>query len=467
MSARIPKVSVCMPTYNHGSYIEDALGSVLCQSRQDFEIIVYDDASTDSTSEVVDRFTDPRIRHFHNVRNAGIAATRNACLDMARGEYIAWLDSDDRYHQEMLAQQSAILDRSPRVGLVHAAFEVIDDVGRRLPDWKFPFANDCIEAGHEAFRELVLLNYVTAPTVMVRRECYERVGKYSSNLGNSGEDWDMWLRIAAAYDIAYNANALAQYRQHANNNSTTSYQSGEQLRHDSTVIKHVFGGSVEGIENAGLLHRRARAALAAKELLYAGDVYTRGKRGVAFWTTLRTIRLMPPLLLCRPYLLLLVALLFNREYGVYRQSKMLLGVMAQALLGTRFGDRLEQLAGVDAEWEHTLYSIARTVQRIVSSRALVAVIDKCDPTLMSLSRRKGWHFPDRRLLPHGYPSTDDGVITHLQRLHERGAEYLVVPSAAFWWLDYYDKFRHHLETQHDRVWSDDECVIYRLAHVSP
>nr|MDQ3821484.1 glycosyltransferase family 2 protein [Acidobacteriota bacterium] len=197
-----PKISVCIPTHNQAVYLGEALNSVLTQTLQDFEIIIYDDASTDNTQEVLENFRDTRIRSFRQTRNAGIARNRNSCLEAARGEYIAWLDSDDIYHPEMLALQSSVLDRNPNIGLVHAAYEVVDHDGRKLPDWPLPFTCDMVESGREAFRELIISNYVTAPTTLVRHACHDKVGPYATDIGRSSTDWEMWLRLALVSDIA-------------------------------------------------------------------------------------------------------------------------------------------------------------------------------------------------------------------------------------------------------------------------
>src|SRR4051794_21609038 len=101
-----PKISVCIPTYNRARYLPTALRSVFGQTLQDFELVVYDDFSTDDTAAVVTAFSDDRLRFFRQPHNVGIARNRNSCLSEARGEYIAWLDSDDVYLPEMLAVQS-------------------------------------------------------------------------------------------------------------------------------------------------------------------------------------------------------------------------------------------------------------------------------------------------------------------------------------------------------------------------
>src|SRR5690606_30425331 len=124
--------------------------------------------------------------------------------------------------------------------------------------------------------------------------------------------------------------------------------------------------------------------------------------------------------------------------------------------------RLRRAAGGDAVWERTLERIATAVQTVVPQDRPVAVVDKWDPTLLHLARRTGWHFPDRRLMPDGYPPDDDGAIAHLETLRKLGAAYLVLPSAAFWWLEHYRLFARHLEARYPAVWRDADCVIFSL-----
>ena len=132
------------------------------------------------------------------------------------------------------------------------------------------------------------------------------------------------------------------------------------------------------------------------------------------------------------------------------------------LVGTRYGESIRKPATWNPEWERVLFEVARTVRRLVPRTAPVALVDKWDPTLLALCRRKGWHFPDLELSPGGYPSDSDGAIAHLKQLMSRGAAYLVFPSASFWWLDYYQGFRQHLDSCHRRLWTDDQCIVYQL-----
>ncbi len=131
--------------------------------------------------------------------------------------------------------------------------------------------------------------------------------------------------------------------------------------------------------------------------------------------------------------------------------------------GTRYGDRVRKVAHANVECDRILRAIAETVRWQVPKGNRIAVIDKYDPTILRLSRRRGWHFPDRHLLPDGYPRDSDAVVAHLEQLRRWGARFLVVPSSAFWWLDHYCGFAKHLSTRYSRVWNDQHCVIYLLA----
>jgi hypothetical protein len=174
-------------------------------------------------------------------------------------------------------------------------------------------------------------------------------------------------------------------------------------------------------------------------------------------------------LVCSPWLLgsraswqLPMSLALGDEYASYRQSKVLLEGLYRELAGTRFSRTFDKIALDDPWWEQTLQEIARVVRRITPSDARILVVDKYDPTLLHLSERRGWHFPDRRLLAGGYPRNGEVAIAHLEELRRRGATHIVFPSAAFWWLDFYKELREHLERTGASIWHDHTCIVYAL-----
>jgi glycosyltransferase involved in cell wall biosynthesis len=452
-----------MPTYNQARFLGEAVRSVLNQTLQDFEIVIYDDASTDNTGQVVKELDNERIRYFRNSQRHGIAANRNKCLAAAGGQYIAWLDSDDIYHPNFLAVQCAVLDANPRVGLIHGAYEVIDQDGTRLPDWKLPFSENVIEYGKDAFRELVLSNYITTPTVVVRSECHQQAGPFATDIGPSSTDWDMWLRIVLYADLAYTAVPLAQYRQHPSSISAITSKNGERLKCDIRVIKRIFSGYRHLIGNVTLLEKQARSALCIKALIESGNAFTRGDRIAAIRMSLQGICACPSQILTKESFLLPASILLGNESGNHRCARAVLSRLYPYVSKTRYSDSIRKVAEPNPVWEKVLADIAQIIREVVPKRARLAVVDKWDPTLLHLSRRGGWHFPDRRMLPDGYPGNSKIAIDHLELLRKKGASYLAFPSASFWWLDHYEEFRDHLESRYRQIWNDELCILYDLS----
>lgn len=111
----MPKISVIMPAYNAERYIREAIDSILRQTWSDFELIIIDDGSTDSTAAIIAEYTDNRIRFCPNAQNMGVAATLNRGLELACGAYIARMDADDISLPERFAKQAAYLDAHPDV----------------------------------------------------------------------------------------------------------------------------------------------------------------------------------------------------------------------------------------------------------------------------------------------------------------------------------------------------------------
>ncbi len=187
-----PAVSVIIPAFNRADVLGRAIDSVLAQTYPDFELIVVDDGSTDRTAEVVQTFADPRIRYIPQA-NAGVAAARNTGLAEARGRFVAFLDSDDRFLPHKLAVQVAVLEASPEVGLVAGGYRVVSASGEPLIE-RHPW---------HAWPRLDVQTWlyacpVTVHSVLVRREWLARAGGFDLSLNGQAEDWDLWLRLAYA-----------------------------------------------------------------------------------------------------------------------------------------------------------------------------------------------------------------------------------------------------------------------------
>jgi glycosyltransferase involved in cell wall biosynthesis len=454
-------VSVCIPTRNQARYLATAVESALGQPVEDLEVVVHDDASTDETAAVLAGFDDPRLRRVRHAAPLGIAASRNALLENARGEYIAWLDSDDRYTDGSLASRLGLLQDNPRVGLVHGAFDLIDDHDRPLRSWPAVHDEDTLQSGHAAFRELLQSNVITTSTVVARRSVHEAAGPFSEAVGRTSSDWDMWLRIALRADVAYTASVVASYRQHADSISRPALAAGERLRCDMAVARHVLQHERRRIPDPREAERLARTSLAAKAIGRAGELHTAGRGWDAAAAAALALRLSP-----RTGGLdavkLLVAALRGDDYGFYRATRRINGRLGARLGDGRVGERLRAQAAADPLYERAVIRAASHVRRLTARDAQVATVTKWDPTLLRLSRRHGVQFPDRRQMPDGYPRRDPEVIGHLELLRRRGVTHLVFLQSTLWWLDHYPAFAEHLRGRYRLLHSDDDCVVWQL-----
>lgn len=208
----MPKISVVIPTYNAINYLPEAVGSVLRQSFTDFELIIVDDGSTDNTAQWVSQLQDDRINLICQAHQ-GKSVARNAGVEAAKADYIAFLDADDIWETAKLEQQFNYLQTHPNIGVVYAWTAIADEDG--------------IPTGHlvastlegDVWEELIQKNILACgSTPMVRASCFKTVGLFNRNLPYA-QDWDMWLRLAAKYHFGVIPIPCVRYRCHAGNSS--------------------------------------------------------------------------------------------------------------------------------------------------------------------------------------------------------------------------------------------------------
>lgn len=207
-----PKVSVVIPTYNRADLIGLALKSVQRQSYRDYEIVVIDDGSKDGTDAVV-AAQAPEARYTWQ-ENVGIPEAINVCVRAARGEYIAFLGSDDALLPGAFERQVAALDKNPNAGMVHGAAWLMDEDGRLTEILRPRFARaDYVRDGLAERVDLLFTNHIVAPTVMIRRQCFADAGLFDLRFGLY-EDWNMWNRVLKTWDAAYIHEPVTCYRVH-------------------------------------------------------------------------------------------------------------------------------------------------------------------------------------------------------------------------------------------------------------
>jgi glycosyltransferase involved in cell wall biosynthesis len=182
-----PRLSVVMPVHNVEPYVRSAIESVLAQTLSDIELIVIDDGSTDRTAEIVQETADPRIR-LHRIDHAGLVAAENQGIDLASGEYIVRCDGDDLYQPTLFERQVEVLDREPGTAAVGAWVRLFGGRQRAIRSPTEP----------SRIRALLRSENCLSQPVMMRAEAVREIGGFRPV---TWEDWDLWIRLAARYDL--------------------------------------------------------------------------------------------------------------------------------------------------------------------------------------------------------------------------------------------------------------------------
>lgn len=191
-------VSVVIPTYNREKVLGRAIHSVLNQTFEDIELIVVDDCSIDGTKELVDGFEDSRVVYIRHETNQGGAAARNTGISAARGEFIAFQDSDAEWMLDKLeTQMKVIFTGEAEENVVYTAFLwVKDNKASYIPE------DERAQREGDILRQLLKRNFVDTATVVVRKRCFEKVGLFDESLPRY-QDWDLFIRLAQHYDFKF------------------------------------------------------------------------------------------------------------------------------------------------------------------------------------------------------------------------------------------------------------------------
>lgn len=212
-----PRVSVCIPTYNGAAYLRSAIQSVLAQTFTDFELVIIDDNSSDNTEAITQSFADPRVRFTKNVQRQGLAGNWNRCIEEASGELVCIFHQDDVMMPDNLAEKVRAFEAHPSVGLVYSSVHQIGANDELYSEWWYfkPEPDEHgFHKGRDYFAKLIKgVNVICCPSVMVRKECYDRLGKFDARLPFTA-DWEMWLRLMLFYDVVYLTQPLIKYRRH-------------------------------------------------------------------------------------------------------------------------------------------------------------------------------------------------------------------------------------------------------------
>lgn len=205
-----------MSVYNGELYLREAIDSILNQTFNDFEFLIIDDASTDSTPEILCSYHDPRIRIIRNTENLGLTKSLNKGLKLAKGEYIARMDADDISLPERFDKQVDFLDSHPDIALVGTAKQIIDQEGNTIGTF--------FSLLQPQYRDFLKANRITHGSIMVRQKILEKYSGYNE-LFKKSQDYALWLQMSKEYRLHNIHDVLYKQRIHQKSVSKTGEES--------------------------------------------------------------------------------------------------------------------------------------------------------------------------------------------------------------------------------------------------
>jgi len=290
-----PRATVVIPTYNSAHWLPEAVDSVVAQKFQDFELLVLDNASTDDTPAVMQRYSDPRIDYRRNPTNLGFAGNVHLGCREARGDFVMVIGADDRLLPDFLTEAVAFLDTEPKVSMVHGPAVWIDAQGRRFggtaADWSR------ITPGHLAMLGAFGEGFCFS-TMLMRTAAIHATGRFDESWSEVIDLW-LFLRMSLAGPIGYLDRVLCEYRVHDAAMSMPMYRANLMFRRQMAAARECFAWPEAVAAGAGGYRRAAErhAAAIAIEVLHMSraDGYGRFLRNLA-----EVVGAVPEILL-RPY----------------------------------------------------------------------------------------------------------------------------------------------------------------------
>jgi glycosyltransferase involved in cell wall biosynthesis len=246
----MPKVSVIIPNYNYGRFLEKRIQSVLAQTYQDFEIIYLDDVSTDDSNQVLAKFLDnKRIRTSYNQVNSGSPFKQwNKGMREAKGEYVWIAEADDYADEHLLAELVDKLDNNPNVGIAYCQSWEVDENDNILSNMEWWTADlneqrwqqDFVNSGKDELKQyLIIKNTIpNASAILLRRSVYEKVGGADESMKVAG-DWMLWVKMLLNSDVAFVAKPLNYYRKHTNNVRKKTVKNGLLIEESWRTIRYI------------------------------------------------------------------------------------------------------------------------------------------------------------------------------------------------------------------------------------
>ena len=294
-----PLVSISIPTYNGAKHLRASVDSVLTQTFKDFALVLIDDFSSDETWRIAQEYArlDSRVLAIRNSKTLGLVGNFNRCIDVAQGRYVCVWHQDDVMMPQNIENKVALLETHPQVGFVHSNVLMIDEEGHVLSEhWEIDSRRDYVAAGREFFLKMMEpgKNYVCCPSVLARRECYEKLGNFRSELYFTC-DWEMWMRLSLYYDVGCLGAPLIHFRRHTGSKSYRIEGTIAEIEQELLAKHLVLVDHGKRVPHAAKLEEHIVVGLAREQMVQARRAFSEGRVEEA-WSRVRFgVKLYPPL----------------------------------------------------------------------------------------------------------------------------------------------------------------------------
>jgi hypothetical protein len=474
-------VSVVIPCYNHARFLDHAIESVLAQSYSNFEISVVDDGSTDNTAEVVKGYSP--VRYVYQ-KNAGRSNARNTGLEESRGEFLVFLDADDRLLPHALETGVCCMHEHPECAFVSGHCRTIDSSGAILPSPKQ------LRVEQEHYLQLLRGgNYIWCPaTVLYQRHIFDFVHGFNPAV-IPVEDYELYLRITRNFPVHCHSEVIAEYRQHSSNTSRDvptmnraalaahsaqwdfvkansryreAYDAGTQFWQNDYPVQQMVARIREIVRERLPLEATIAVATGGNEELLRldgriawhfpeteqgrGDLFAQGAEGsvaTPAW----------------------IEAGMTYEFSLYgdlefskRLARLLVRGVPEPLSIKNAESTPQELARDDGVM---LTAIPNPVFAGEESGVTNIAWSTGDGSEGQVYVSSGGSYAGRD------PANNDEALRLLESTKARGAQYLLIPAKSFWWLNDYNEFRDHVEARYPAIMQDEStCIIFHLRESS-
>lgn len=208
--------TIAIPTYNRAELLKEAIISSLGQTFNNFELLILDNNSSDNTKDVVESFTDNRIRYHRNEQNIGMMNNWNKAVELARGDYLIILGDDDKLYPQFLERSLNVHKIYPRLGFTFSHCNKVDEKGKFLKRWGYQFTPSGFLKGSNYLYYSIKYDccLTNSSTVFLNTKVFKKVGLFQDVYGANTFDFNMWIRIAGKYDVYFINEVLVDYQIH-------------------------------------------------------------------------------------------------------------------------------------------------------------------------------------------------------------------------------------------------------------